>query len=163
MIYTDWQYPEGAIKCKNYAFCETGLPEWWFDCKRKYICTNCDMLYGTWGTTHKGKGELVLNKNIECPICFENNLGVTLPNCEHAICIDCFKRCHNYGDKFEEPEFPYPDIDDEYYADEDNLKWNNDDYPLLKGFKDEYNKWEHEYEEGSKNENYLKYCPICRK
>lgn len=40
--------------------------------------------------------------------------SVSQPNCEHTLCINCFKRCY-YGEN--EPTFPYPDIEDEYYDD----------------------------------------------
>lgn len=57
----DEQYPiedGGGIKCKNYEICETVLPKWWFNCKGCYLCTNCDMMFGTWtggGIVHTGK------------------------------------------------------------------------------------------------------------
>ena len=34
----------GGIKCKNYVMCEGVLPTWWYECKGKYLCTNCDIL-----------------------------------------------------------------------------------------------------------------------
>ena len=49
-IVYDEQYPEkdgGGLKCKNYEICNTILPEWWFDCKGHYLCTNCHMCFGT--------------------------------------------------------------------------------------------------------------------
>ena len=60
----DWQYTEedgGGIKCKNYELCEDVLPKWWFECKGHYLCTNCDMMFGTW---KNGKGELNFSDNI---------------------------------------------------------------------------------------------------
>ena len=74
-IYFDYQYPEedgGGIKCKNYEVCECVLPKWWFECKGNYLCTNCHMMFGTWGKGHIGKGILEINYNLECPICLEN-------------------------------------------------------------------------------------------
>ena len=46
----DYQWPEekgGGFKCKNYELCDTVLPHWWFGCKGHYICTNCDIMFGT--------------------------------------------------------------------------------------------------------------------
>ena len=95
-IAYDYQNEEEGIKCKNYELCEAVLPKWWFDCKSNYLCTNCHMLFGTWGESHTGKGILRISNNLECPICLENKRGISQPNCEHTLCIDCFKRCH-YG------------------------------------------------------------------
>ena len=103
-IAYDLQHAEedgGGIKCKNYELCESVLPRWWFECKGNYLCTNCHMLFGTWkfqGQEYKtGKGILEISDNLECPICLEENKrGISQPNCEHTLCIDCFKRCH-YG------------------------------------------------------------------
>ena len=48
------------------------------------------------------------------------------------ICIECFKRCY-YGDFSNEPTFPYPEIEDEYYDDMNNIKWELN-YPLIKEY-----------------------------
>jgi hypothetical protein len=152
--------PDEGIKCKNYEICNTVLPDWWFDCKNSYLCTNCHMLFGSWGhgiNRHEGKGILDFKDNIECPICLEIKRCVSQPRCIHMVCITCFKRCH-YG--ADEPKFPYNiDIEDEYYEDQDNSKWDID-YPLIKIYNEEYNKWE---KETNKNEKYLQLCPMCRK
>ena len=105
----DWQYTEedgGGIKCTNYELCESVLPRWWFECKGNYLCTSCHMLFGTWkfqGQEYKTcKGILEISDNLECPICLENKRGISQPNCEHTLCIDCFKRCHYCKDENEE-------------------------------------------------------------
>jgi hypothetical protein len=120
-IAYDWQYTEedgGGIKCKNYELCESVLPKWWFECKGNYLCSSCHMLFGTWksqGQEYKtGKGILEISDNLECPICLENKRGISQPNCEHTLCIDCFKRCHY--DKDEEDE------EDEEDENEENLR-----------------------------------------
>lgn len=44
----DEQYPEenrDGIKCKNYELCEMVLPDWWFDSKGCYLCTNCIIIF----------------------------------------------------------------------------------------------------------------------
>jgi len=130
-----------GIMCKNFILCETVLPEWWFDCKGRYLCTNCHMLFGTWGT-HTGRGILDVVEDVECPVCLEVKRSVLQPNCEHTMCIDCFKRCR-YGAETVGPEFPRPDIEDEYDDDTDNPKWE-DDYPSIKKYHQEYNKWDDE-------------------
>ena len=143
----------GGIKCKNYEVCETVLPKWWFDCKGQYLCTNCDMIFG----------ELDIYDNIECPICLDVKRSISQPNCEHTLCIECFKRCY-YGDSdtTNEPLFPYPDIENEYDEDMDNPKWNNE-YPLIKKYNEEWNKWDDAQEAKYLEETNLQQCPLCRK
>ena len=153
----DLQYTEedgGGIKCKNYIVCEEVLPKWWFDCKGHYLCINCDMMrFGILETSNK----------VECPICLEIKEGISQPRCNHSLCISCFNRCY-YGDENREgePIFPYPDIEDEYQDDLDNIKWVND-YPLIKIYNEEWNKWDDERIEKRANEEYLRKCPLCRK
>jgi hypothetical protein len=159
-ICVDSRYNEYGIKCKNYIICETVLPEWWFDCKGCYLCTNCDVMFGNW---RGGKGILEMTNKLECPICLEMKESISQPRCNHSLCVGCFKRCY-YGDETRdgEPTFPYPDIEDEYYRDEKNVKWMND-YPLIKIFNEEWNKWDDKRIEKYYSEYHLRICPICRK
>ena len=169
-IAYDEQYTKedgGGIKCKNYELCEAVLPKWWFECKGNYLCTNCHMMFGTWkfqGQEYKtGKGILDISDNIECPVCLEVKRSISQPNCDHTVCIDCFKRCYYGDDDAEnEPKFPYPVIEDEYYEDTDNPKWDTD-YPLIKIHNEEYNKWNDEKIKKFENEEYNRKCPLCRK
>jgi hypothetical protein len=166
-IVYDEQDPslERGIKCKNYIICEDLLPRWWFKCKGNYLCINCHMMFGTWGSvenTHIGKGTLKISNNLECPICFEIKQCISQPRCEHSVCIDCFKRCY-YGEKCEgEPIFPYSDVKDEYYDDQENPKWD-DYYPLIKIYNEEHNKWDDKNTEKYNTEEYLRKCSLCRK
>ena len=165
----DEQYTEedgGGIKCKNYELCEAVLPKWWFECKGNYLCTNCHMMFGTWGSgenSHTGKGILEISDNLYCPICLETKRSIEQPNCEHKVCIDCFKRCYYGDDDLEnEPQFPYPDIEDEYEDDQSNSQWDND-YPLIKKYNEEWNRWDDEKNQTYEEEmDYLQKCPLCR-
>jgi hypothetical protein len=155
-IAYDLQYTEadgGGIKCKNYIICESVLPKWWFDCKGCYLCINCLIC---------GYKILEVSNNLECPICLEVKECVTQPKCCHTLCINCFKRCY-HGDKNidGEPTFPYPNIEDEYFDDTENTKWIND-YPLIKIYNEEWNKWDDCRQEKYEQEEYLRKCPICR-
>ena len=152
----------GGIKCKNYELCECVLPKWWFECKENYLCTGCHMMFGTWGESHTGKGILEISNNLECSICLENKRSTTYPNCEHTVCIECFKRCY-YGDDDTEnqPKFPYPDIEDEYFEDQNNPKWKTY-YPLIKIYNEEWNIWQDEKDQKYENEEYLRKCSLCR-
>ncbi len=150
-----------GFKCKNHEVCGEVLPDWWFDCKENYLCTNCHMAFGTWGE-QAGKGNLEFSDNVECPVCLEIKRGVTHPNCDHFICIDCFKRCY-YGDESERPEFPYTvEIMDEYLEDTENPKWDKD-YPLIRQWDKEEDEWIDNNGIKYNNESHLRKCPICRK
>jgi hypothetical protein len=147
----DDQYPDGGVKFKNYMVCDTVLPNWWFDCKGCYLCTNCDMLFGT----------LTVVEDSECPICLERTKCITQPRCEHFVCICCFKRCY-YGDESCTLVFPYADIEQEYYEDQENPKWIVH-YPLIETYEKEYDQWHDEQEGKREREDYLRKCPLCRK
>jgi len=150
----DHQYPEGGIKCKNYELCECVLPKWWFECKGCYLCINCLI---------SRNGQHEISDNVDCPICFEKKRGLKYPNCNHKICVDCYKRCY-YGDnnRENEPKFPYPsDIEDEYDSDQYNVKWETE-YPLIKKWNDEWNEWDDNRQYKYHDENYLRICSLCR-
>ena len=60
-IAYDYTYTEevgGGIKCKNYELCTHILPKCWFKYHGHYLCSECHMLFGTWGKSHTGKGVL---------------------------------------------------------------------------------------------------------
>jgi hypothetical protein len=163
----DYQYPEGGIKCKNYELCNAVLPDWWYECKGHYICTNCDILFGTWGNgenAHYGKGELIFSNNLECPICLQNERCVSQPRCEHFACLNCFKRCY-FLDQSNDgaPEFPYDsEIEEEYNENPDDTKWDIN-YPLIGEYNEMWNAWDDAKREKYDNEKYLRVCPLCRK
>jgi hypothetical protein len=62
----------------------------------------------------------------------------------------------------EEPIFPYPNIQDEYDDDQENIKWNND-YPLIKIYNEKFNKWYDNKIKKYKNKINFKICTLCRK
>ena len=154
-----------GIKCKNYELCESVLPNWWYECKGHYICTNCDILFGTWGhgkNAHYGKGELTFVNNLECPICLENSRCVSQPRCEHFACLECFKRCHFLQD-VDHPDFPYDsEIEQEYDENQDDPKWEIE-YPLINVWNEQCNELEYSNMEKHSREEYLRVCPLCRK
>jgi hypothetical protein len=117
-------------------------------------------MFGTLGNK-KGKGTLEFYDNLECPICLENKRCVSQPNCTHYACLNCFKRCY-YGKNY--PDFPYPELEDEYNYDvdnndyENNSRWNKyrhkiDEYEIL------FNKIDYE----NTTETVINKCPLCRK
>lgn len=167
------EHGQHGIQCKNYKVCGSTLPDWWYKCKGRYLCSNCDMIFGTWTSVDgdvqvfkTGKGELDFESNIRCPVCFETADGVSYPNCDHKACIQCFKRSW-YGDHDEtdRPKFPFPEIEDEYYDDrhsDTNTKWAK--YrPQIDAYEEEDRAWEDIQMEKCQKEEYLRKCPLCRK
>ena len=63
-------------------------------------------MFGTQGVC-TDKEILEISDNLECPICLENKRIISQPNCNHKICINCFRQCY-YGDDNDEyePEAP---------------------------------------------------------
>lgn len=143
------------IKCPNYLVCEHLRPQWFLWCHRGVCGTPCGVSFNN---TH-----LQFFENTECPICFETITCVKQINCEHKICIDCFKRCHlppYWNDP--QPDFPYDSsVEDEYDNDQENPRWRND--PLIQKYERDSNKWYNDREIREESESYLKVCSLCRK
>ena len=154
---------EDTEPCKNFEFCDGMQPPQW--CGKgghsiRYLdsggdpdlCMNCAVMF---------RKELVFKDDVECPICFETKKGITQPNCEHAICIECFRDCY-YG-KYDEPDFPYSkDIEEEYdeYDDLYNApKSFLDKYPLIREYEEECNK---RYDRQNEMISVNSRCPLCR-
>jgi hypothetical protein len=156
-----------GFKCKNFEVCGEVLPSWWYDCKEMYLCGNCHQEFGTWSNPEQnvyytGKGYLDFADNVECPVCLETKRGVSQFNCDHFVCVDCFKRCY-YGDKSGRPKFPYQiEVMDEWENDRDNPKWDIE-YPLIRQWDEEDEEWLHNSQIKFDNESHLRKCPICQK
>jgi len=105
--------------------------------------------------------ELVFKNDVECPVCFETKRGITLPKCEHAICIECFRDCY-YG-RYDEPDFPYSkDIEeeyDEYGGLDDTPKSFLEQYPLIYEYEEECNR---RYDRQDEMTSVNSRCPLCR-
>ena len=124
----------------------------------KVCCYNCLIMFDH---SRNGKGELNIRDNIECPICLDTKRGITYPRCDHYVCIECFKYCMYGPERIGEPEFPYPDIEDEYDEDPENPKWK-DEYPLIEKYNMDWDEWDDKYEEDYANNENLRNCPLCR-
>lgn len=158
-----------GFKCPNYRLCEMVLPVWWWEVKGHYQCTNCDIIFGTWGT-QVGKGALHFENDLECPVCMNVGECVSYPRCDHKVCISCFRRCW-FGDEsrlLPFPDFPCPDLEDEFYETSEDSKWK--DIPAIREWIEEETRISDENEiiqnaineEVDRNEN-LRLCPLCRK
>ena len=163
-----------GIKCKNYIVCGEELPDWWYECKGRYTCTNCDNSFGTWTgrdaqtgvvTNHTGKGELNVTPSAECPICLETTVGVSQPRCDHYVCVTCFQRCY-YGPKpTVQPKFPYSNAILEEY--ETMVEGASDEwltrFPLVRQWEKQIEAcWDLDEERRAAESSSLSKCPICR-
>jgi hypothetical protein len=152
-------YHVGDIKCPNFEICENYDFPLNMSCHGG-LCMTCDVKYGTWDG---GKGVLQFKDDIECPICLENKRCVTLPKCNHYICIDDFKRSF-YGDQTldqNEPKFPYPELEDDYFLKNQGHPSYENDPDIIK-YHEQWNHWDNLNDIKRESENYLLKCPICR-
>ena len=150
-----------CVKCKNHKVCNGLLPDRWFEIRGKYLCIPCERTFGRLlNKKNLGNGELKFCKNISCLQCKEKEDGVTYPNCDHYLCLQCFDNnwyCYN---KIPEPQFPYSEeIEDRYIDNPKNKCWEN--YPLIYAYERQL-----ELIEKLKDELFEKYqpfrkCPIC--
>jgi len=139
------------IKCPNFKVCEYIAPKWIFN-TNKDTCLNCRLCFN---------GKLTFYDSVECPVCLENKPGVKQINCDHKICIDCFKRCQ-YGQSTPQPPFPYSEeIEDEYEENHHDPRWVND--PLIKKYNEAWAEYEAMRNINDAKEKSLRLCGICRK
>jgi hypothetical protein len=144
------EYNCSAVKCDNFLVCGEVLPKHLIDHNDFCVSFQCKLSFG----------KLVFTDNIDCPICFEVKMGVKQINCDHKICIDCFKRCH-YGIHYiPQPVFPYSrEIEDEWFN--GDPRWVND--ALIKKYEKECELYELTIDETYEKEASLRICSICRK
>lgn len=82
-------------KCCNYIICE--------NISDNNICQDCIMLFGKW----RGRKEILdVQEEQNCDICNDNGITITRPDCEHFLCVKCFKKiytepCTNIDNKFD--------------------------------------------------------------
>ena len=146
------------IKCENYDVCCNTIPECWYECIGNYLCHECNVMFNV----NDGKGVLNFSNNIICPICLEEKRGVSLPRCNHNLCIKCFQRLFYGDDSDTMPLFPFPIIEEQYKKTPYHKKWSK--------YKEKINEYNIELEEWKnncivkfRNEKNLRLCPICRK
>ncbi len=139
------------MKCPNYLICGDISPKWYFNCHWG-TCLHCKFMFG--------KQKILAFSESECPVCLETKQCVTLLNCEHKECVDCFKRAW-YGAKTQQPPFPIPELEEEYYDTSDEDRWR-ENHLVVKWWND-IEKWEDTTSEERSREKYLRCCPLCRK
>lgn len=126
---------EETNNCTNVLFCGN-------QSDNEY-CEDCNVMFA------EKKLNVITDVNPEwnCPVCFESpNVSVQLFNCNHQLCMTCFKQLYIrvFSDKelFEQGlQFPYPGIANDYLQRPDNgeedEKWAND-YPLIANWKRQF-------------------------
>ncbi len=142
------------VKCPNFAMCGEADPKWVLSC-HDGRCLYCNMFFG--------KNLAFPEEPQECPICLETKPSVVQPNCSHTVCIDCFKRSRFNGPpRTGEPQFPYPDLEDEYF--ETGNESSNPMFfdPLVMKYNEDWNRWDNAWQESYTREGNLRKCPMCR-
>ena len=144
------------IPCCNEIVCGSQLPPWFHGLKKAgiCICINCDCQFDK---------KLDVVESADCPVCLETKLSVTMPNCTHTMCVDCFKRCMYGEPDGPEPQFPYNDEIEEEWAKggDNNPEWCAR-YPLAKKWDRAWNKWQDACDVKREKEASLRLCPYCR-
>jgi hypothetical protein len=140
------------VKCPNFLVCGTVAQEWYYNCHRGR-CWTCRNTFEK-NLTFKEEPE-------ECPVCMETTMCVVQPNCEHAMCISCFKRCWNGAPHPEQPPFPYPEREEEYESLECPSELHHD--PLVIAWNNELTRQDDEMSARYEAEGNLRKCPLCRK
>ena len=146
------------MECPNFIICGRMLPSVVMGCHYG-LCPHCAM--DMWTLE-------ISDEKLECPICMETSICITLEKCNHAVCVECFKRCYRTTNEPYEPYpvRPYPDeVMGEYYDDisSDREKEMRELYPLIITYDDAVDKWEENEAIMYQNEANLRLCPLCRK
>lgn len=70
-------------KCYNHIICQNMCDN--------NVCQDCVMLFGKW----RGRKEFLdLEDEQKCDICNNIGLSTTRPDCNHFLCIKCFKKIY---------------------------------------------------------------------
>ena len=82
------------VKCPNFILCQHFIIP--FEEKNHYgLCYPCSIAYKLAGY---GKGKLEIFETYECTSCKTNAKCIEQPQCEHILCMDCFRLTYNLGD-----------------------------------------------------------------
>ena len=140
-----------------------------YDCKPKYclnslVCNSNqlkDVMLGDlcFGCDIRFAKPLNILSDTLCSVCRKNGPGVKRINCEHIMCLSCFKHAY-YGEDVERPVFPYSKkVEIEYLENKCENKWAND--ILIIKYEAEYETWIHILEEVFRKNEVLRKCKEC--
>ena len=108
---------------ENLSICDTGLSCW------AMLFPGCLQV-----------SNIIIQQNQECPVCYEEKTSIRLPNCEHTLCMDCFRKVYFGYSTMEKPlsrfDFPKEEDDAVFPYDDANKKEEWEDYSdkLYDGF-----------------------------
>lgn len=156
---------ETMIKCVNFHFCRALLPNWWWDCKACYVCTNCDVMFGDWMEMRRDERNLDAAKlvfsaaPIDCPDCRRTTTdNVKHPWCDHVFCLRCFE-ANQDGIPLASPPFPYPHLESKYEETSDDPMWVRD-FPRIAVWQDLDSQVADLLEDHKASLD--RSCPVCR-
>lgn len=147
-------------ECPNYFLCNTKCPQNILDFNNG-VCFTCIEHFGkSFENDSRSNPILEVDDCIDCPICFSENVeGIKNPRCKHYLCNSCFKIIYNFDVKYEdEPLFPFPDKEEEYYLDPDFF---SEDI-VINSWKKRWLSWNNEKRKKKLGYNFIKHCPLCR-
>lgn len=140
------------IRCSNYWFCKKSHPQKWINCWNNR-CRNCDMIFNQ---------KLKFSENIDqCTVCLEPKILVKEPRCNHyTSCEDCFIQRHEDDIMEEYPDFPYPEIYEQY----ENHPSEIDQalYPLIQRYQQDLDFVDERNARKYMEKENLRKCPLCR-
>ncbi len=137
------------VPCPNFEVCESHMDS------QMRTCGNCAFRR----IVQSKKDILTFKVNVECPVCLECKRGVTNINCDHYVCIECFKELHKYESGDNPPPFPYDEMTEEDY-DENPEKYEND--TIINVWLDCCKVYYDEIDVKYYERNNLRICPLCR-
>ncbi len=144
--YRDKECSENCqpIKCPNFRLCSNASPQWVLFCHGGR-CGNCNICFGC-NLTFTDKAE-------ECVVCMEDKTTFIKWQCQHDLCVDCFRENHGWGKRNHELFIRDPKI---YTLEEYNII-RAEEAKLEKSEEDNI-----EAESSDKRPEYIGKCPICR-
>lgn len=85
--------------CKNFIVCKNKISP--NEEIKEGICNDCYHIFGEWRERPRKCVE-IKNINDFCPLCDEKQTIVFRMDCEHAICVDCFRKIY-FGLEIKKP------------------------------------------------------------
>jgi hypothetical protein len=140
-------------ECPNFKLCESEEPQFILDFNRG-VCNSC--------TAHFGPYILDIDEDriLECPVCLSNTShSIGLPRCTHRLCTECFRAIY-FDDTSPFPLFPYPELEEEYFADPELFLHDE----KVRAWRADVGSWKlRRLTFLAQQQPYLKHCPLCRK
>lgn len=92
--------PVNKLKCPNFIVCKNRV-----DTTYDYegLCMDCYSLFGKWRNFNTSVLKIE-DYEVKCPLCDIVDINIKRPNCDHTLCINCFRKLY-YGIELEKPSF----------------------------------------------------------